>query len=84
VPADPVSLESLQSTPDFVRRSSLFTISGCAWTGPDHSCRAVLRPRFLGAQALQVGLLFTAFALMQILTTPILGLLSDWFGADRC
>ena len=36
--------------------------------------------RAFGADAVQVGLLFTAFAVMQFLTTPILGALSDRFG----
>ncbi|MGI9146124.1 MAG: MFS transporter [Chloroflexota bacterium] len=36
--------------------------------------------RAFGADALQVGLLFSAFAVMQFLTTPILGALSDRFG----
>lgn len=36
--------------------------------------------RAFGADAVQVGLLFTAFAVMQFLTTPILGGLSDRYG----
>jgi MFS transporter, DHA1 family, tetracycline resistance protein len=83
VPADTVHLKASRSTADSVRRPLvliLFTIFldvlGLGLIIPV----APFYARAFGAEALQVGLLFTAFAVMQFLTTPILGALSDRFG----
>ena len=83
MPAHTVRLKATPSTPDSVRRPLvliLFTIFldvlGLGLIIPV----APFYARAFGADALQVGLLFTAFAAMQFLTTPMLGALSDRFG----